>query len=636
MEFVIVYLSAMTVPGALLYRALGIKFHRFGFSIALSFSVFVLCLASARTMGLRATGFGWWLIACYAGIAAVFLWRIRGEAASLFAGISFERVHLIPVAIVAAVACYSLWAGPYTEVPSDAWWHIGRINNRLNAFEHGFIGSASGIGRLISKSAGYWYSTAAYFLGITGTGLRSGLSYLAFANELLFAVGVYSFALFIFEKVVDSRTIRHAVAACTVFFFFTHFGLSVFSYVRYYVYAPTILSYVVYLSALACVLKFLEGPGTDFRLPFVGAVLCVVAAAVHKQEGLFIVVMTGAILLVEFVRVWRERNDAPSVDRGARMRTYILFTVFALAYGTLHVTAYVLFVRNNPLHYGLMADIQNYLPFLRNLYVLIPTYQFYQVITVWGVLVYVLFFLYRSELREAPYLMAGMLLPVLTIFNPVYTDLFLRYAYPEVLWRICYALPLPFVGGYLLVRELRAGFREPGPVRKARALVLAAALLVLLLPVQTTYFVSTYSKIYTLAPVGPKNDYRIWDDLLVFLDSQEPRGVVTDSVTGYVINGLTNKRYAGYKFYGRGAIPVNKDSYDAADFDYRKGWLLVINRRDGATSDTGRYGRHWRAHIMAVSELYSTAFLDFIRDNPGTFQKIWSRDRITVYRIDGA
>lgn len=636
MGFLVMYLTAMTVPGALLSRMVGLKFHRFGFSIALSFSVFVLCLALARAMGLGATGFGWLAIACYAAIAAVFLWWIRGEGASLFGGISFDRVYLIPIAVVAAVACYSLWAGPYTEVPSDAWWHIGRINGRLSDLQHGSIGSAYGLADLVSKAAGYWYTTAAYFLDVTGTGLRSGMGYLAFANKLLFSVGVYSFALFVFEKMVDSRAMRHAVAAATVFFFFTHFGLSVFSYVRYYVYAPTMLNYVVYLTVLACVVKFLDNASLDFRLPVVGAVLSLVAAVVHKQEGMFILVMSGAILLVEFVRVWRERREAVSVERGARMRICVLFTVFALAYGTFHVASYVLLVRHNPLNYGLMADIQNYLPFLRNLYVLKPTYQFYEVITVWGVLVYVMFFFYRREFKGAPYLVAGMLLPVLTIFNPVYTDLFLRFAWPEVLWRICYALPLPFVGGYLLIRELRAGFQEPGPARKAKALILSAALLALLLPAQTTYFVSTYSKIYTLAPVGPENDYRLWNDLLVFLDSQVARGVVTDPVTGYVINGLTKKRYSGYKFYGLGAIPLNKDSYDAAMFDYRKGWLLVVNRRDGAASDTGRYGRHWRAHIMAVSELYSTAFLDFIRNNPDMFRKIWSRDRITVYRIDGA
>ena len=636
MEFLIVYLAAMTLPGALLCRILVLRFHRFGFSIALSFSVFVLCLASARWMGLRAAGFDWWLLAWYAVILTAFLFRIRRQPASVVAGITFEGVYLIPVVMVAAVVCYSLWAGPYTEIPSDAWWHIGRINDRLSAFGYGDIGSAHGIRDLVSKAAGYWYTTVAYFLGTTHTGLRAGLGYLALANKLLFSIVVYSFALVVFEKVVNARAMRHFVAAAAVFFFFAHFGLSVFSYVRYYVYAPTILSYGLYLGTLLCVVKFLEGPGVDFRLPLVGAVLCLVAGAVHNQEGMFAVVMTGAILLVQFVRAWRGGMDFSSADPGAKTRVYLLFTVFALAYATLHVASYVLLVRHNPLNYDLMADIQNYLPFLRNLYVLKPTYQFYQVITVWGVLVYVMFFLCRRELSEAPYLTAGMLLPVLTIFNPVYTDLFLRFSWPEVVWRICYALPLPFVGGYLLVRELRVGFRGPGTARRAGAFALAAALLVLLLPVKSTYFVSTYSKIYTLAPVGPENDYRMWNDLLVFLDSQHAGGVITDPVTGYVLNGLTDQRYHGYKFYGYGAMPVGRDSYDSMDFGYRKGWLVVVNRRDGALSDTGRYGRHWGERTMTVSRLYSTAFLDFIRDNPGMFQRVWNRDRITVYRISGA
>lgn len=638
MELFVVYLAAMTLPGALLVRVLDLDFHRFGFSIALSFSVFVLALALAKVAGFGAAGFGLVLVACYAMVIAAWLWRIRRGGPGEGVGMSLDGVYLIALGTLSCVAAYLLWAGPYTEVPSDAWWHIGRINDRLEALGDGDIGSVHRMGNLLSKQAGYWYTSVAYFLSITHTDLQSALGALSLANSLLFSVGVYSFALFVFRRLTETRAMQHAMAAGAVFFFFAHFGLSVFSYVRYYVYAPTILNYGVYLSALACALKFMETDEPRYRLPAVALVLGAVAAMVHTQEAMFIVVVTSATVVVQAVQTWRGGDALGGIlaRRGPRARVLVLAGIIVVAYGALHVWAYVTMDRHNPLNHNVMADIENYLPFIRNLYVLKPTYQFYQVLTVWGVLVYVMFIVRAGEFSRSPYLIAGMLLPVLTVFNPVFADLFLRFSWPEVLWRVCYALPLPLVGGYLLATEVKSIVAAPRLTRKAGALLATAALLVLLLPAQTTFFVSPFSKIYTLAPVGARNDYRMWQDLLDFLHSRRETRVVTDPVTGYVINGLTGKKYPGYKFYGFGALAVDNDSYSVNDFEFRKGWLLVINERNGAPSDVGRYGRHWRARIMEVSDEYSSAFLSFVRDNPGLFKSVWTRDRIAVYRIGDA
>lgn len=645
MSFLTVYILAMVVPGTALVQALRLDTCRTAMAIALSLGVLVLTMVLARAVGLGVQGFGYLLIAVYVATAAgaAIAWWLRPPAPGPEEpGGFWEGTWIVPVLTLGAVAAYVFWAGPYTEVPADAWHHIERIGDR---FDHvvidASVGTVGTLGELFGKQAGYWYSIAAYFLYVTGAGFETGLGHLAAANTLLFSAGIYSFALYVFRDVVEHRWMRHWVAAATVLFFLTQFGISVFSYVRYYIFAPTLLSYIVYLAAVGCVLRFVRHEHGAWRFPAAAAFLALVAALVHTQEAVFIVVMSGAVILAACLLArrdgFRERGlDAAAGTDRARRRILVLLAIGAFVYLSIHVWAYLEVMRHDPLNHGVMADIRNYVPFLQNLYILRPEHQFYQVLTVWGVFVYILFLARMRRFLASPYLVAGMAMPILTVFNPVFTDLFLRFSWPEVLWRMCYMIPLPFVGGYFLVRSLTGAFRTPGALPRIGHLAIAAALVGLLLPIQTTYFNSPYSKIYTLAPVAAVNDHRNWRDLLQFLDTLERARIVTDPVTGYVIKGLTAHSYSGHKFHAVRTMRVDRDSYATIYFRDKRGGLVVINMRDGAESDTGRYGRHWPADILKVSGHYSAAFRDFVTERSDLFDLLWEGDGIAVYRITGA
>ncbi|MGA8262205.1 MAG: hypothetical protein WB783_18525 [Arenicellales bacterium] len=637
LEFLAVYLPAMVLPGAVLTAAAGLEANRFAASIALSVAVLVGSLAAARILALGTSGFALVLVVVYAMTIVLGAWLVRRRGMPTAAGLLRDWTWVIPAATMALVAAYTLWAGPYTEVPADAWWHLARINDRLHLLNHGRIGSLGRLQDLISKGEAYAYTITAYFVYLTCGKIQAAMRPVALANTLLFACGVYSFALFIFEKTIADRRVLHAVAAAAVFFFITHFGLSVFSYVRYYVYAPTILNYVVYLTALAYFLRFIDASEGEFRYLAFAGILGVTALMVHKQEALFLATMGGAILLVRVIaagyRMKHGMRSEHSLFESDR-RSWVLFAVCSVAYLAVHAAAYVTIRRHDPLLHGTMADINTYVPFLRNLYILKPDYQFYQVITVWGVLVYLLFAVRFKEFSGNSYIVAGMLLPLLTVFNPVYTDLFLRFSWPHLLWRLCYLLPLPFVGGYLLVRAIGWSVGGQGLMARAGGVGAAAALVGLLLPINTTFFVSPFSRIYTLEPVARTNDYRLWKDMIAYLDTRKASDVITDPVTGYVVNGLTNDDYFGYKFYGLGAFRVDRGRYESRDFAGMNGWLVIINQRDGSESDTGRVGRHWPADIMTVSNWYSDAFKKYVTGNPRQFRKIWGVDHIDVYRIE--
>ena len=91
------------------------------------------------------------------------------------------------------------------------------------------------------------------------------------------------------------------------------------------------------------------------------------------------------------------------------------------------------------------------------------TGQFAQVVTWWGVFVYGLFFLYIRYFKRQPFILAGMLMPCLMVFNPLTIAILSRWT-PDLnaLYRFNYMIPLPFVAGFLAMRFWNGSkFRPP-------------------------------------------------------------------------------------------------------------------------------------------------------------------------------
>jgi len=280
-----------------------------------------------------------------------------------------------------------------------------------------------------------------------------------------------------------------------------------------------------------------------------------------------------------------------------------------------------------------LVSAENLFPFLKNLYILDPTYQFYQVVTAWGVLIFLLYIVHRNWFRGNVYLAAAMLIPVTTVFNPLFIDFFLRIYYAELVWRMCFMLPLPFIGGYVLTRYVAYLWTGAQWWKRVGTVVGITMLLVLLAPIDTRYFQQDYSRFETVRAVKYGNDYRQWQDLIDVLNHIDSKGIITDRVTGYVINGLTMHDYHGFKFYGKGAVPYNLPRYDAESFKGKEDWLLVINQRDGNYSRVGAISKHWSPRELQVSRHYSAELIRFVESRPDRFAKVWAADRIEVYRI---
>jgi hypothetical protein len=261
-----------------------------------------------------------------------------------------------------------------------------------------------------------------------------------------------------------------------------------------------------------------------------------------------------------------------------------------------------------------------------------PSYQGFQVITLWGVLVYALFVIYWRKFISHPYLFAGMLVPLFTVFNPVFVDWFMRIASVHTLWRMLYMVPLHFVAGLLVIFLFASASRTHVMWRKGLAYISIAMLFALLLPLSG---LNTNSRL-TLAKVDHNNSYVYWQDLIDHLNHTQvkPVSILTDPVTGYILKGLTQHRTYYFKFINRTQHRFNFDDYSKAPLARYKGWLLVVNDRNGGYSKVGGHSRHWPGHILNTSDYYGEPLRKHLKSDPDdSFEKIWEKDNIRIYKI---
>lgn len=660
--YIILYVIAFTLPGLAITWLVGVERPKYLMVVGVSYTVMVILVAAEKYAGLTREGIGILTAVIYALSAVVVLWsqfvchengvnkgtqqtRNRWNPVILARTSVRRGIPLgiaAPVLVIVAVALYLLWVGPYLEIPSDAWWHIEQFRAEYRNIVSGNIVSIGGIAGMMDKVNRYWYFIHAYLCYLSGINIKASLMPVTILNSTLFLLGGYYFSFSLFRSFRLRRNTRYAIGLFSAFFLLMHFGLNVFSYVRYYVFAPTMANFVVYMAAIGLIGGYLEGKESLKRLVLLVPFMVVAMVLAHKQEALFTIIITAIMVGILFVRRNKKlfkslcRNNAGG-NGGARSgwwrdKINIYAVLIILGYVAIHAYSLITITRHNPLEYRQLVPLEVLLPFLRNLYILDPTYKFYHVVTLWGVLVYVVFFWKYREFSKSTYLVAGMLSPFVTVFNPIFTDFFLRYSWPEVLWRMCYMIPIAFVGAYIAGTKLQT-LRARHICIKVASAAWLLLLLILLFPVHSRYLNTNDSRIFTLRAVKKDNDYRIWGDMYRYLDTLKPTTIITDPVTGYTINALTDHRYPGYKFNGLGAPDLTKTEIDKRFLTLYNNSILIINQRDGGYSRDGRISRHWDARILEVHRYYSERFINSVRRHPDTVVKIWQRDRITIYRV---
>ena len=67
--------------------------------------------------------------------------------------------------------------------------------------------------------------------------------------------------------------------------------------------------------------------------------------------------------------------------------------------------------------------------------------------------------------------------------------------------------------------------------------------------------------------------------------------------------------------------------------EFRTIGIVIINRRDGVPSVTGRISKHWPEDAFLTSRFYSPKAIAFVESHTNQFKLLWAKDRIEVFKI---
>ena len=634
--FVLNFLAVLLLPGmafCFLFNEQWIQRHRFLVSIAISYAVFTFLLAIGQlySLGLGYLKYSILFVLLSSLIVVVIKSYRQSKKGQVFSTHEFFWPFLIAI----SVAIYHFIVGYYDEIPADIFAHVENFRKALDLQENHFVGESS-FSHFFSKKSLIWYHFIAFNHLIANTSVESTLYLSTLLTKALFLIAVYTFSLRVFLQSPEKRLI----ALITTLFVALHMGISVFSYIRYYSFAPTILNFILYFAAIAIFLDILQNskPLAEKLTQFIlMGVFTVSAGAIHTQEALYICVMIGLIAVVaSFARQNIISNPSRVLARCIVVIGCITFVVaFFLAQK---------YMQRAPNVGWRLWEFGTWASWLPPITTLNMKYQFIQVITLWGCLVYVGSLLFWREIRKNLFLFAGLISPAVTILNPFFVDLFLRADNSTTLWRLTYIVPIHFAGAFLVVKAIK-GLRDTIRGNKtdfncAQTTVAGIFLLlsvILILPIKNTFAGVHFSRFPTLVEVQTENSPEGLQDLIDELRGLEKRyQILTDPVTGYVISGFTQHHSRRVKFFPIRFAQFTFDDYSNSPLAKHKGKLLIINTRNSQQiSNVGKLGRHWSATILNQTKYYPDNLLHHLQTKPNQFQLMWKAldSKVMLYKI---
>ncbi len=658
--YLVLFAAFFFLPGLWLTVLLGIKQFRFLLACALSYALLVLTLLPFVCYALPVAHWALLIRSLWLGLAAAaiiktFLLKSRNHA-GVWRKISFRRV-VVPLGLIALIAGYTVYAGAYLEIPSDAWHHVQRMQDQcVRIVAKGVFPGAASLWLLFLKQGWHWYFLNAWLCSLAGLPVMQALGAITCANTVFFLLAIYYFGLFVFARLrfgVFKKTILAGLAALLTA---ATLGFMVFAYIRYYALAPAMFNHILVLAAVAVSICWLHSERWLDHALWIVPGLTIVANTIHTQEALFILVMLLAVGIWKSLLVIRCLTPKHGVlaqrlaaqDWKALALTGGLIIAFAAGFVAVRHRVPGAWLAPDMItpHIGIPPEPVNFI--LRSFWIAPPKnpywrlavhqlFVFYQVVGLWGIFVYALFGLTLRHYWRNTYLMAGLLIaPLLTVFNPLAMDVMVRLRQEVTLYRFSYLLPLPFVAGLLLahygcwpwLRGSKANWRQ-----RLGGLLVLGGLLGLLFPLNCGIFYAPYSKFYTLRKTAPGNDYRLWDDLGQFMTTCTNKLVFTDPRTIKVLPCYSPaNRYTTSNWLT--APDPEATTPERCRWEQLRGLgIFVINGRDGAASVTGAIARHWPEDALKVSRHYSAETRAYLAAQTDRFEVIWSCAGIVVYAV---
>jgi hypothetical protein len=634
MLFLLFFLTVLFIPGYLVAVLLGTREYRFLVALTLSLFYFIVLSSLSAELEFGMSEFtAMYGVTVVAMLGFVLLRSRKGIITNHgFSTLIFSETLAMSsvLFIIVGVATYHLAFGYYDEVPSDLYQHLVYTQRGMQQISSGFQDDFSRI--LALKGSGdYWYQLINWVALVSGSSRFELYPFVLVGDAIIFAIAVALCADRLFRALHFTPAQHQIAVLLAVFFVFTQMGINVFSYVRYYSYAPTMVNFCVYFTGLVCALDIFEKQGDSIRSVTLIAIAVFTSYFIHDQEALFIILSCLLLLVWGCLALILERRTL-----SFRKILWPLAILLLVVAGGVMAYLYVRFDRElRPLTHNHIIPLPFTIPLFGQPHILNPIYQFIQVITSWGVAIYLLSLLHLKKLSNQPFFILAMLSPIITVFNPVFVDIFIRLQETTVLWRLCYFIPLHFIAAALCIILWQCARRSSFPKQSICSIALLGIFL-LLLPSIGPVKVNAYART-TLERVGTANRVEYWQDMIEFLGTLENNyDILTDPISGYLISAFTPHRTYQYKFlpnqtyYNR---PFLFDDYSQFPLSKYQGKLLVVNNRNGDPSKTGESSNHWHKDVLRLSDYYSAALVDHVDTNPDRFEMMWSRDRISIYLI---
>jgi len=628
--FALAYLIALLFPGFLIARALKLDGQPFLLCTSFSLIYFIALLVFAMGVELTVTSF---YILYSTGLIILCCLNIISRR-PITSVSSHQLMGYLLVGISSALYLFSV--GLYDELPSDVYQHMEYFKEVSNQIKLGEFNTTNTMA-VFSKSAKYWYHFPVLINNLINISFLRYVELFAAINVIVLLICIYEFTYWLFNRYISNKTELLVLSVLSVFFFATHFGINTFAFIRYYSIAPTILNYAIYLTSIICLFRYFNSDIKPTQFLIISGFLFCCAYLIHAQEAAFIGVSYFIIVLIVLLRYrlfkiqTNDQFETKNLPDSLFPFAIVIFLVSLFAYFFV-VNEFVFDRISKPK----ILDIAKALGIGEDYFILNPRFQFYTVLTHWGFYIYILYILFYSKyFKNNAFILAGMLVPLVTVFNPLFSNLFLRIGYSEVLWRFLYMIPL-----YLVAARLTTGlcldFISLNSYRRIINVLIIVFIFVFLLPLKFGTTNLPYSRIYSLSEPHFQARPAYWQDMFDFLNSlPNQENIVTDPVTGYMINALTKHRNVGYKFYQwRQKDKYNFDNYANDPLQLHKGKILIINQRKGMSTKIAKLAQHWPAHVLKLTDFYNDELITHIKDQSVHFEFLWGKNNIQIYRIN--